>query len=179
MSIEIPFHTNRELIDTLIANNILLCDYKPAYAGESVGLDLYNTSTESIVIPSMTADLPESLDSSTRQALKKRRVKTLIPTGLFFALPRNYMALIKERGSITKTPLIARAGVIDPGYTGEVFVNMINTSKSDWIIEPQSKLPVQIVIVPVATSFKPLIKSEYDALTASSARGEGHIGSSN
>ena len=173
----IPMTTSVELIKTLIANDILLVDYKPAYDGESVGLDLFNASDKRFSIPPMTMTLPTTEDL-TRQAFEKSQVKTLIPTGVRIALPRNHVALLRERGSITKTPLICRAGVIDPGYTGEIFVNMVNTSSEYFIIEPHSKLPVQLLVVPALTDFEHVTQSKYKELTAEAARGTGMIGSS-
>ena len=170
--------TTIPLINTLVANKVLLCDYKPAYDGESVGLDLYNTSGKDIVIPGMALPTPRSFSKSTLAEFKKRRVKTLIPTGLHLALPRNHVALLRERGSITKTPLVLRAGVIDPGYTGEIFVNMVNTSDVDWIIPADAKLPVQLIVVPAITDFQSVTQPEYEKLVTESTRGTGQIGSS-
>ena len=97
----------------LHAHGIESDSYKPAYDGESVGLDLYNAGPE-VVIPGRNKwtvfDEPA----------------IFIPTGIKLALPKNTVGLIKERGSVTKSGLFVRAGVIDPGYTDEVFINFVN-----------------------------------------------------
>jgi dUTP pyrophosphatase len=137
--------------------------YTPAYGGESAGLDLFNCSDDVIVKP---------------QTGEYNSERTLISTGLRLFVPLGYVALIQERGSITKTPLKVRAGVIDSGYTGEVFVNCINTSSQEYTIEKNSKLPFQIVIVKCDNQFDVISQEEYINLSQSSRRGDGKIGSS-
>lgn len=149
---------SKELIETLKINEISIQDYKPAYSGESVALDLYYPEDEAIYIQ------PE--DSK------------LIPTGLKISVPPGYVALLRERGSITKTSFFLRAGVIDPGYTGEVFVNLVNYSNNgDWIL-PQSKLPVQLLVVPCVNQFTIVSDEDFQSITKLSKRAEGKIGSS-
>jgi len=106
----IKVYVNSNLKEILKEKNIE--SYIPAYMGESVGLDLYTTNDVSVT--------PSTFITGERGAT--------IPTGLHIALPHSYAGLILERGSVTKTPLKVRAGVIDPGYTGEIFVNAINVS---------------------------------------------------
>ena len=103
---------------------------------------------------------------------------TLIKTGIHVLVPRGYVALVKERGSIVKNTLKARAGVIDSGYTGEVFVNLVNLSKEDKIIRQGEKLPVQIVVVKCDNHFTIIDEEEYLKLTGRSLRREGKVGSS-
>lgn len=136
--------------------------YCPAYKGESAGLDLFNCNDDIVVKP-QTGDYND---------------RVLISTGLRLIVPQGYVALVQERGSITKTPLKVRAGVIDSGYTGEVFVNCINTSSQEYTIEKYSKLPFQIVIVKCDNEFDVISQEEYINLSQSSRRGDGKIGSS-
>ncbi len=135
--------------------------YIPAYGGESAGLDLYNCGDEVIIEPS---------NSQTQ--------RVLIPTGVRINVPRGYVALIQERGSVTKTPLKVRAGVIDSGYTGEIFVNCINTGKHNYTIDSKSKLPFQVVVVKCDNDFKVVTEEEYLDLTSSAQRQDGQVGSS-
>lgn len=156
----IAAYLNEELIETLNKNNIDPKNYKPAYGGESVGLDLFNVSKQEI------------------------KVGSLIPTGLKICLPNNYGGFLLERGSIVKTPYKLRAGVIDPGYTGEIFVNLVDVldKTSLWqTIAPQSKLPVQLVIIPVLTHQLHFVEKEiYDDICnkLKLSRKENKIGSS-
>lgn len=154
-----------ELQVVLDAQNIT--QYGPAYGGESAGLDLYYTGTHKLEWDSKSHH-PYMVDEMTR----------LIPTGLRIALPSNMVGLILERGSISKTNLVKRAGVIDSSYTGEVFVNLVNLG-GNYLIHPGDKLPVQLVVVPCDNQFVPVTPSEWASITSTSKRKEGKVGSSN
>ena len=150
-----------DLKNTLQANEVE--SYAPAYGGESAGLDLYNSG------PSITIK-PVS-DFSYQN-------KILIPTGLRIIVPEGYVALIQERGSITKTPLKVRAGVIDRGYTGEIFVNAVNVSQNEFTLQQHQKLPFQLVVVKCDNHFQEIKEEEYLNLTSSHLRKDGIVGSS-
>lgn len=147
-------------------------DYQPAYGGTSVGLDLYCASKTPIVIP------PLLREQYHEESFDVRNYKILIPTGVKVRLPLNSQALILERGSITKTPLKVRAGVIDPGYTAEIFINCINLSHLDVIIKPGEKTPFQLVCTPTL-AMRLTSETDYQAMTKDSLRGEACLGSSN
>ena len=102
----------------------------------------------------------------------------MIPTGVFLALPEGTVSFVKERGSITKTGLIVRAGVIDPGYTGEIFVNLVNIGSRKVTIPHAAKLPAQIVTVPCFNRYEVVGTQEYLDITQNSRRERGSLGSS-
>lgn len=160
----INIHVMESLSDTLNLQHIDVQDYIPAYNGESAGLDLYNASGSDITI--YPADYKETTNNY------------LIPTGLKILVPKGYVALIQERGSVIKTDLKVRAGVIDHGYTGEIFVNCINTGHSAHKINKNSKLPFQIIVVKCDNEFKVISEKEYLSLSNNSSRKEGQVGSS-
>tara|TARA_Y100001938_G_scaffold102266_1_gene139732 strand:- start:393 stop:983 length:591 start_codon:yes stop_codon:yes gene_type:complete len=179
----------------LIANNINPNNYKPAYDGESIGLDLYNTGSRIPIKP--IGNRSNSNDKILAYCLRKQdmllerltwsdlpltwrtnKAKILMPTGIRAIIPPGYGGFIEERGSITKTPLKIRAGVIDPGYTGEIFVNMINTSSLPFYLEAGAKSPFQLVIKKVTTSFNIVSDIEFERLSTNSNRKENKIGSS-
>ena len=147
----------------LEVNNINVKDYIPAYNGESAGLDLFNAGNRVTILP---------------QTVLPKNHKLLISTGLKVQVPKGYVALVQERGSITKTPLKVRAGVIDSGYTGEVFVNLINTGSEEYTLDSNIKLPVQIVVVKCDNEFEVVSEEEYLNLSRDSSRKEGKVGSS-
>ncbi|RXK81727.1 dUTP diphosphatase [Filimonas effusa] len=105
----------------------------PAYATSgSAGMDLRANITESF----------------TLQPLER----TLVPTGLFMALPEGYEAQIRPRSGLAiKQGLtcLNTPGTIDADYRGEIKVILINLSN-----EPQTVLPgdriAQMVIQRVA-----------------------------
>jgi len=157
----INFYCDHNLKNTLLVNEVE--SYAPAYSGESAGLDLYNSG------PSVTI---KSVKDFTYQN------KVLIPTGLRIIVPEGYVALIQERGSITKTPLKVRAGVIDRGYTGEIFVNAVNVSQNEYTLQQHQKLPFQLVVVKCDNHFQEIKKQEYLNLTSENLRKDGIVGSS-
>ena len=157
----INFYCDENLKEALRVNEV--DSYAPAYGGESAGLDLYN-SGESIILNPVS-------DFSYQN-------KILIPTGLRIIVPEGYVALIQERGSITKTPLKVRAGVIDRGYTGEIFVNAVNVSQNEFTLQQHQKLPFQLVVVKCDNHFQEIKEEEYLNLTSSHLRKDGIVGSS-
>ena len=77
------------------------------------------------------------------------RESCLIPTGLKVVVPDNYMLEIKNKSGIAhKQKLIVGACVVDPGYTGEVYVNLHNIGGSTKSIPPGQKI-AQAVLVPI------------------------------
>lgn len=157
----INFYCDENLKEALKVNEV--DSYAPAYGGESAGLDLYNSGPSIILNPVS--------DFSYQN-------KILIPTGLRIIVPEGYVALIQERGSITKTPLKVRAGVIDRGYTGEIFVNAVNVSQDKFTLQQHQKLPFQIVVVKCDNHFQEIQEEEYLNLTSSHLRKDGIVGSS-
>jgi dUTP pyrophosphatase len=158
-------------LETVLKNsNIPIEEYTPAYNGESAGLDLYNVG-ESVPIRPMTSSYTVLGDNNNASGYQ-------IPTGVKISVPKGYVALIKERGSISKTPLKIRAGVIDSGYSGEVFVNCLNAGRHVHTIYRGSKLPFQIVVVKCDNEFNVIDNESFNKLTAESHRKTGKIGSS-
>ena len=75
----------------------------------------------------------------------------LVPTGLKVSVPENYMLEVKNKSGIAhKQKLIVGACVVDPGYTGEIFVNLHNIGGSTRTIKPGQKV-AQVVLVPIST----------------------------
>ena len=140
-------------------------EYGPAYNGESVGLDLYNMGPE-VIIP-----------GRNKWIVFEEEIQT-IPTGVRICLPKGTVGLVEERGSILKTGLVARAGVIDPGYTGEIFVNLVNIGERDTTIPVGAKLPLQLIVIPYCRTFKVVPYQEYLEETTVSTREVGRLGSS-
>ena len=159
----INIYLKENLNKTLNENNINVNDYLPAYNGESAGLDLFNAGKTISIMP---------------EANKIDNSKTLISTGLCIAVPKGWVALLRERGSITKTPLKLRAGVIDSGYTGEIFVNLVNLGQNEFRIQQSEKLPVQLVVVKCDNEYNSVTYEEYNNLTNDVKRKSGMIGSS-
>lgn len=180
---DIPITISNDLAKVLRSHNIEPQDYQPAYNSMSVGLDLYNAGPTLHIPPGLTNyKRDEFFDAPADQELAnsqfKNIFKTLIATGLFLDLPKGWAGIIQERGSITKYPLKIRAGVIDPDYTGQVYVNCVNLASHPCEILHGSKLPFQVVVLQANTNFRSVTQEEYASLTEGSTRKQGMIGSS-
>lgn len=138
--------------------------YGAAYNGESAGLDLYNMGQK-----------VNLMGRNKWVAFGER--EALIPTGVRIKIPEGYVGLIKERGSIVKTGLTVRAGVLDPGFTGEVFVNLINVGERDTNVETGAKLPVQLIVVPCENKFNVVSYAQFLEDNTNAKRQEGQVGS--
>lgn len=136
-----------------------------AYGGESSGLDLYNMG-------------PKIVLAGRNKWVAFGENADLIATGVRISVPDGYVGLIKERGSITKTGLVCRAGVLDPGFTGEIFVNLVNIGEKDTHVDTGAKLPVQLIITPCINEFNPVSYTEFLEENSKSSRGTGQVGSS-
>jgi dUTP pyrophosphatase len=67
----------------------------------------------------------------------------LIPTKIAMAFPQGYTSLFRERGSTGTIGMAVRAGVVDSGYRGEVFVAIQNTRDKALYITKEVKDEVE------------------------------------
>lgn len=140
-------------------------DYGPAYNGESVGLDLYNMGSDIMIY-------------GRNKWVAFEEQKIIISTGVKISLPPKTVGIVKARGSIVDYSLSVRAGVIDPGYTGEIFVNLVNLGENDIKIQTGAKLPVQLIVVPCFNDFEVISNLEFLEETKNMKRKERSQGSS-
>lgn len=152
--------------EILHAHGITPEEYGPAYEGESVGLDLYNAGSDVMI-------------HGRNKWVAFEEPKTLIATGVKIALPARTVGLVKARGSIVEYGMFVRAGVIDPGYTGEIFVNLVNLGEKDIKIQTGAKLPVQLIIVPCLNDYEVISNLEFLNETKDTARKDKSQGSTN
>ena len=104
----------------------------------------------------------------------------IIPTGLRFGVPHGFMLEVKNRSSVAaKRSLLVGACVVDPGYDGELFVNLHNVGKEEQFIAAGDKI-AQVVMIPVV-HFRACESESGDLYNwepiAISDRGEGALGS--
>ncbi len=74
--------------------------------------------------------------------------RTLVPTGLFMALPVGVEAQIRPRSGLAikkGITLVNTPGTIDSDYRGEIKVIMINLSKESQTIEPKERIAQMVV----------------------------------
>ena len=73
----------------------------------------------------------------------------VVETGLKFGVPHGFMLEVKNRSSVaSKKQLLVGACVIDPGYNGELFVNLHNVGKQDRVIRKGDKI-AQVIMIPI------------------------------
>lgn len=103
----------------------------PAYGTQhSAGMDLY-----------CALDAPITLNPLER---------TLIPTGIAFALPNGFEAQIRPRSGLALNhglTILNSPGTIDADYRGEIKVIIVNLSKQPFVFERGMRI-AQLVIAP-------------------------------
>ena len=101
----------------------------PKYQTElSAGMDLYANITEPVRLGSLE--------------------RTIIPTGIFIALPAGYEAQVRPRSGLAAKHGITclnRPGTIDADYRGEIGVILANLSKDEFVINDGERI-AQLVI---------------------------------
>jgi dUTP pyrophosphatase len=74
--------------------------------------------------------------------------RTLVPTGLYIALPQGYEAQIRPRSGLSLkkgVTLLNTPGTIDADYRGEIGIILINLSQDDFIVNDGERI-AQIVV---------------------------------
>ena len=86
----------------------------------------------------------------------------MVRTGLAMELPSTHGALVEDRSGLAVRGVTTLAGVIDPGYRGELKVVMTNLSTTEQVVAPGHRI-AQLRIV----------RADRGAV-----RGDGHAGGS-
>lgn len=115
------------------------------------------------------AGSPERFEGVTIEPGKRH----LIPTGIRLEIPEGYWASIEARSSTSKRSLIVPKGVIDEGYRGELFAQIINVGTEAVHINHGDRL---IQLIMHKRHIKDIQIVEVDELSISE-RGESGFGS--
>lgn len=107
---------------------------------------------------------------------ERRRIpghtKYAIGTGIALGIPAGWVGKIRNRSSVAiGTPLMVDAGVIDPGYRGEIKIVLVNTSEYPFDVEKGQKI-AQILFEPI-----PNVTMETVKELSSTDRGAAGFGS--
>jgi dUTP pyrophosphatase len=94
-----------------------------------------------------------------------------VPTGIALEFPSTHGALVEDRSGLAVRGVTTLAGVIDPGYRGEIKVVMTNLSPTPVEIKPGDRIAQLRIVQRIEASFE-----EVDELGEAS-RGEGGFGS--
>lgn len=101
----------------------------PTYATEqSAGMDLRANINEPIVL--------------------KPLERSLIPTGLFMALPQGYEAQIRPRSGLAYKKgitVLNSPGTIDSDYRGEIMVLLINFSNEEFVVNDGERIAQMVI----------------------------------
>ena len=129
----------------------------PAYATlQSAGMDLRANLSEPIVLKPMQ--------------------RTLVPTGLYMALPAGTEAQIRPRSGLALKhgiTVLNSPGTIDADYRGELMVLLINFSDTDFVINDGERIAQMVIAQHLQASF--IEVSELDD-SERGAGGYGHTG---
>lgn len=146
----------------------------PSKTNENMGFDVYPCFDEDyMIIPPQTV--------------------SLVPTGIAIACDKQYGIFAKERGSTGLKGMAIRAGVVDSGYRGEIFIEINNTTNksiiitkeydsieslnADYTVYPYKKAIAQLVVLPVP-EVDVKIDTYENLKKIPSGRGIGCLGSS-
>lgn len=129
----------------------------PTYAtGQSAGMDLRANIEEPIVLRPME--------------------RTLVPTGLYIALPVGFEAQIRPRSGLALKKgitVLNSPGTIDADYRGEIMVLLINFSTEDFTINDGERIAQMVIARHEQAQF--VTVEELDE-TERGAGGYGHTG---
>jgi dUTP pyrophosphatase len=94
-----------------------------------------------------------------------------VPTGIALEFPSTHGALVEDRSGLAVRGVTTLAGVIDPGYRGEIKVVITNLSAAPVEIQPGDRIAQLRVVQRIEASFE-----EVDEL-GEARRGERGFGS--
>ena len=102
------------------------------------------------------SDIGYDISASDDVTLKSNEV-TLVNTGIAINLPQQCAGFVLPRSGLStkhKITLINSPGLIDPGYTGELLVPLINHSDDDYEIKAGDRIAQLVLINTNSVNFK-------------------------
>ncbi|HEX5411020.1 MAG TPA: dUTP diphosphatase [Terriglobia bacterium] len=117
-------------------------------------------------------DLAADLAAAEDVSLAAGETKA-VATGLAFEFPPEYGALIEDRSGLALKGITTLAGVIDPGYRGELKVVMTNLGSKHFNIHPGDRIAQLRIVRRIEAEF---IEVESLSETQRNTRGFGSTG---
>ena len=77
--------------------------------------------------------------------------RALVSTGLAVAIPDGYAGYVQPRSGLAAKhgiSIVNTPGLVDSGYRGELLVNLLNTGREPFVVEPGMRI-AQLVVLPV------------------------------
>ena len=102
------------------------------------------------------SDIGYDISASDNVTLKSNEV-TLVSTGIAINLPQQCAGFVLPRSGLStkhKITLINSPGLIDPGYTGELLVPLINHGNVDYEIKVGDRIAQLVLINTNSVNFK-------------------------
>jgi dUTP pyrophosphatase len=118
----------------------------------------------------LAADL-FAAESATLEPVGQPGATVAVRTGLALELPSTHGALVEDRSGLALRGLTTLAGVIDPGYRGELKIVITNLAPEPQVIAPGHRIAQLRVVERIQAVFE-----ETDEL-AEAPRGQGGFGS--
>ena len=118
----------------------------------------------------LAADLYASADARL-EAAGEAGSTTAVATGIAMECPSTHGALVEDRSGLAMRGVTTLAGVIDPGYRGEIRVVMTNLNASPVEIKAGERIAQLRIVQRIEASFEEV------AELGEAARGAGGFGS--
>jgi dUTP pyrophosphatase len=117
-------------------------------------------------------DLAADVSALDAAELSPGEIKA-VPTGLAFEFPPEFGALVEDRSGLALKGICTLAGVIDPGYRGELKVVLINLGKEIFRIKAGDRIAQLRIVRRVEVEF-----TEVDSVSSTerNVRGFGSTG---
>jgi len=117
-------------------------------------------------------DLAADVSALEAVALAPGEIRA-VRTGLAFDFPPEYGALVEDRSGLALKGVTTLAGVIDPGYRGELKVVLTNLGKETFQIKPGDRIAQLRIVRRVEAEF-----AEVESVTSTErdVRGFGSTG---
>jgi len=97
-------------------------------------------------------DLAADVAALEAQELAPGEIRA-VPTGLAFEFPPEYGALVEDRSGLAMKGITTLAGVIDPGYRGELKVVLTNLGKEPFRIKAGDRIAQLRIVRRVEAEF--------------------------
>jgi len=118
----------------------------------------------------LAADL-FAAEAATLEPVGKPGSTAAVRTGLAMELPSTHGALVEDRSGLALRGITTLAGVIDPGYRGELKIVLTNLGQETFVVQPGERIAQMVVARYEAVEWE-------EGDLSDSRRGEAGFGSS-
>lgn len=105
--------------------------------------------------------------------------RKLIPTGLYFELPKNTELQIRPRSGMTLKhgiTVLNSPGTVDSNYRGEVGVIIVNLSKESYTINSGDRIAQAVIMNVINSNFSKLVSKDSLSISDRGSSGFGSTG---